>query len=89
MKVSAELPSGPEILVSKTAQKIWLSFLALKVLSSEDKTPVHLADLTIHHSGPFLPIVVMLLEDTEDLEILEVISGLFKNMHIYIFISFC
>lgn len=31
----------------------------------------------------------MLLEETEDLEILEVISGLFKNMHIYIFLAFC
>lgn len=44
-------------------------FLALKVLSSEEKIPVHIADFTIHHSVPFLHLVVMLLEDTETLEI--------------------
>lgn len=80
MNVCAEPPPGPEILVLKATQKIWLSFLALKVLSSEENMPVHIADLTIHHSGPFLHIVVMLLEDTEDLEILEAITCLFKNI---------
>lgn len=59
------------------------------MLSSEEKIPVHIADLTMYHSAPFLHIIVMLLEETEDLEILEVISGLFKNMHIYIFLAFC
>lgn len=79
VKVCAEPPPGSEILLLKTTHKIWLAFVALKALSSEEKIPVHIADLIIHHSGPFLYIVVRLLEDTKGLEILEVTSTLLKK----------